>query len=127
PGVPSTIHYDNHITPTHTQHRPCSQTLTNNRSQTHRATPVLAVAQGVANTNTNGGTNLTVTATGAASTVNFGTTQTLKALAVDNNSIASLVSGAAGNTWGGKTLSVQSLSITGGAKLDATNNNLVID
>jgi hypothetical protein len=103
-----------------------TQALTINGPQTNGANSTLAIAAGTANINTNGGTNLAVTVSGTRSAVNFGVTQTLRAASVGTGAVMTLPIAGSNTSWGGKTLGTKSLSVVGG-KLDAGNNNLLID
>ena len=102
-----------------------SGTLTVSGTQNHRPGTTLLVNAGHVNMNTDAGSgavySLAITVASDASTVNFGSSQHLKALTLTDGT-AALTAGAA------KVLTTQLLTINDGlAKLDLTDNDLVVD
>jgi hypothetical protein len=127
PGVPLTFGALFNIPANRTITKTGAQTLTITAPQSHGINAVLAIAQGIANFNTNGGANLTVTVSGSGSQANFGATQNITALTVNTGALASVIAAGTNLQFGGKVLKTNSLTITGGGKLDLNNNNAIVD
>ncbi len=127
PGVALTFTNSFNIPQNRTITKTGGQTLNINGPQTHGLNATLVTAAGTTNMNTDGGSNLTVTTSGAGSATNFGISQHLKAVNITTGGFASVTAGGPANVNGGKTLVTKSLSIDSTSKLDLTNNNVAID
>jgi hypothetical protein len=124
PATPLTFNNSFNITAGKTVTKTGGQALNINAPQSHGANAVLAIAQGTANINTNGGANLTVNTSGAGSGTNLSVTQNLKAVGVGTGGTVTITPSARGSA--GKTLAVTSLNMTGG-KLDIRNNSVIVN
>ena len=94
-------------------------TLTITGAHSHVAGSALTAAAGTLNLNSDGGANLTIHANGG--TTNFGVTQHLAAVNVNDGGHAVVTSGAGGN----KVLVATGLAVAGSGTLDLRDNKLI--
>ncbi len=125
-GVPLTFINSFNIPANRTITKTGTQTLNINGPQSPGVNAVLAIAQGIANINTNGGANLSVNVSGTGSQANFSATQNIKALSVGAGASASIAGTGTNFQYGGRVLKTTSLTVTGG-KLDLNNDNMIVD
>ncbi|HYO09613.1 MAG TPA: alpha-amylase family glycosyl hydrolase [Tepidisphaeraceae bacterium] len=125
-GVPLTFSNNFALQSGKTLTKTGAETLNINGSQFHQSGVTLVTAGGATHINSDGGTSLAVSTTGAGSATNFTASQRIRGLSVAAGGAAKLTTDTAPGVNGGKVIVTRSLAADTG-KLDLTNNNLAVD